>query len=33
MWHLKYDTNEFIHETEADSDTEETLVVPPGEGM
>ena len=32
MWNLKYDTNELISETEADSDLENRLVVAKGDG-
>ena len=32
MWNLKYNTNETIYETEADSHTENRLVVPDREG-
>ena len=31
MWNLKYDTNEFIYETEKDSDTDNRLLVAKGE--
>ena len=31
MWNLKYDTNEFIYETETDSDTDNRLLVAKGE--
>ena len=32
MWHLKYNTNEHIYETETDSDIENRLVVAKGKG-
>ena len=32
MWHLKYDTNELIYETETDTDIENRLVVAEGWG-
>ena len=33
MWNLKYDTNEFIHETETDSQTQRIdLWLPRGKG-
>ena len=32
MWNLKYDTNELIYKTEADSQTGNRLVVSKGEG-
>ena len=28
MWNLKYDTNEFIYETETDSETEQICLLP-----
>ena len=31
MWNLKYDTNEFIYKTEADSQTESQFTVTKGE--
>ena len=33
MWNLKYDTNELIYKTEADSQTENRIVVVKGEGV
>ena len=31
MWNINYDTNEFIYETEVDSQTENKLMVTKGE--